>query len=729
MKSISITSILRKCLICLYVLAFFTALNGCTDDDGDVAGPVVVEDPLSPAPSVTTTLSGLVLDEEGNPLSGVRVTAHGETATTDAEGSFRLQDVQVPGNRCVISAGKEGYFTSVRAEVPRKEKETRVNVYLQRATTTHTIDAMAGGTATLANGSKVEIPTSGLVTESGDVYEGEVNMSVLYQDPSAAGFGAVVAGGDMMARRTDESSTILYSYGILRVLLTGSDGEKLQLAAGKPSTLTVAIPESQLTTAPQTIPLWYFDEEEGVWQEEGSATRQGDKYIGTVKHFTDWNCDDPKEFATIIGRVVDCRGEALNQGDIYVGQSTNDLSNGIEIDNDGPGAEQIGFEKRVPAGMPLMVMVAPPLTIPPLTTPNEKFRWVLVPVPPLAPGQVYDVGTIKPDPCPSIASGKFKTKQGDKVKYLSMKVVNGGGHLSLIKYAFPVKVADADASFTANYLAANATYTLQVITESGLNVTKTFSTAAAGETVDLGIIDLSGPELVAVAGIVHCHNAPIANATVEAAWAGGSASTTTDASGTYEVLVPATTAGTITITHEDKTGTTGFQAPASGGASAGPLNMCETTTETGVNSFVIDGDGYANTTKVISLSPYPNSFIYYNRDAAVSTLTIHDVSGNQEVAITFLGNALGEAEKSGTTGARITLKTGNNSVHYFAGLSMEGTDLDVRVTRYDAVGGLVEGTFSGTFMSQSGNPVTIKEGKFSVIRFNDLSGACGGFCM
>jgi hypothetical protein len=46
-------------------------------------------------------------------------------------------------------------------------------------------------------------------------------------------------------------------------------------------------------TAPDTIKLWYFDEEVGYWKEDGEAVKVGNKYIGEVTHFTWWNCDVP----------------------------------------------------------------------------------------------------------------------------------------------------------------------------------------------------------------------------------------------------------------------------------------------------------------------------------------------------------------------------------------------------------------------------------------------------
>ena len=177
------------------------------------------------------------------------------------------------------------------------------------------------------------------------------------------------------------------------------------------------IPADQLSSAPAQIPLWYFDEEKGVWQEEGFAKREGNKYVGTVTHFTDWNCDDPTEGATIIGRVIDCNGNPA-YGVVEFGQVTSDPQSSTET-----GQSDGRFERRVPDGVTITVIINDPLMITPLTQ-SERGK-VIVIVPPLSPGQVYDVGDIQTYPCPAPVTAKFKTAQGDQVEFVGFDTENG----------------------------------------------------------------------------------------------------------------------------------------------------------------------------------------------------------------------------------------------------------------------------------------------------------------
>lgn len=53
---------------------------------------------------------------------------------------------------------------------------------------------------------------------------------------------------------------------------------ELQLAEGKEAEITAPIPYTLQANAPDTMPLWYYDDETGNWMEEGFATKVGNSY-------------------------------------------------------------------------------------------------------------------------------------------------------------------------------------------------------------------------------------------------------------------------------------------------------------------------------------------------------------------------------------------------------------------------------------------------------------------
>ena len=117
--------------------------------------------------------------------------------------------------------------------------------------------------------------------------------------------------GDTGATDTLGADVTLTSYGAVEVTLRGPTGENYNLdtAHAKLAHLDYPVHPSQLAGAPATLPLWYYDDDTGLWNEDGVATLvttgTGSSYSAEAKHFTAVNVDLKKKDATCLKVVVD----------------------------------------------------------------------------------------------------------------------------------------------------------------------------------------------------------------------------------------------------------------------------------------------------------------------------------------------------------------------------------------------------------------------------------------
>lgn len=95
--------------------------------------------------------------------------------------------------------------------------------------------------------------------------------------------------GMLYAANEQNEEPMLQTFGMLAVELRGDNGEDLNITEGSSAEIRVPLDASLLADAPSTIPLWYFDEVNGYWIEEGQATLVGNAYVGTVTHFSFWS--------------------------------------------------------------------------------------------------------------------------------------------------------------------------------------------------------------------------------------------------------------------------------------------------------------------------------------------------------------------------------------------------------------------------------------------------------
>ena len=433
------------------VFIFSAFYNGCSSDSTGPEGPV--------GETVTTTISGTVFDESNTPLAGVEVKSAGQTIMTNSNGGFIFSNIQVPKSRYVVNATKSGFFRGSYADAPKANGSSNIEIYMVAAGVTETVSAASGGTVEIQNGTGVELSSNSVSKSDGSAYSGNVNVSLAYLDPTSENFSNLIPGGDLSAQRTDNSEVNLYSYGIIKVDMKSDAGENLQIKSGSTSKITVDIPQSMEGTAPATIPLWFYDDATGLWKEEGTATKQGDKYVGTVSHFSDWNCDVPEGTASVKGLVVDCNNLPVPGISVKIGQaSTSTQSDGT-------------FERRVPANTAFEVQV--------LGGRNFGLSSQSVSVSAMSAGTVKDVGTLN-IPCPAYVKGIIKC--GTDVKYGQVVISWAGGYNAVFTGAdgkFSLATDIGKSAQISIYTLDNKYKTLDVTTPG-----------TRGETLDLGVIEV-----------------------------------------------------------------------------------------------------------------------------------------------------------------------------------------------------------------------------------------------
>ncbi|MCA0154546.1 hypothetical protein, partial [Winogradskyella vincentii] len=139
--------------------------------------------------------------------------------------------------------------------------------------------------------------------------------------------------GMLYAQNEAGAERMLQTLGMLAVELRGSGGEDLNLPEGSTSEIRIPLDPSLMGIAPATIPLWYFDEVNGYWKEEGEATLQGNMYVGTVAHFSFWNCDIPAEAVTLCVSATNENQDALNNLWVSITSSTFGTTYGYTNEN------------------------------------------------------------------------------------------------------------------------------------------------------------------------------------------------------------------------------------------------------------------------------------------------------------------------------------------------------------------------------------------------------------
>lgn len=306
----------------LFLLTLLISLiaTGCRDDDD--RGTPQNSDPTErtytntflSGSSVTADFKGRITDQDGNAVANAFVEIGGSFTTTNEYGFYKISNASVDADFALIKVLANNYFDQFRNLKPRTAHDNVVDIQMIPKVYSAFFEAADGGTVQVENGGSVVFQPNSLVDEEGEPYSGQVIIASTYLDPTDIALPSYMPGSNA-AIDLEGNEVAMISYGMIGIEILSNNGEALQIGPDYTAQITFPVADAQMSHAPETMPLWYFDEGTGLWYEEASATKTGNTYTADVKHFSFWNCDIPVEFVYLEG-TLDFEG--LSTTNLYI---------------------------------------------------------------------------------------------------------------------------------------------------------------------------------------------------------------------------------------------------------------------------------------------------------------------------------------------------------------------------------------------------------------------------
>lgn len=451
----------------LIVLACFIALVSCQNDNNLPLNESSIDGETNPflqnfGDAIQARFVGTVVNEDNNPIAGVTINIGSQFTVTDANGVFSIISSTVYEKFAYVKASKSGFINGSRSVVPTSGVN-QVKIMLLNLEPIATVTAGQELTLDLPDGTEVVLPGD-FTNQFGAPYQGEVDVIIKPLNVDDENF-ALMMPGNLTAENTDGDLRILESYGMISVELRGESGEELNIAPGNPAILRIPV-GSSVTNPPATIPLWYFDEDNGYWKEEGFATLEGTRYVGEVTHFSFWNCDAPFETVAFCVTIVD--------------QNNNPIPNSLvllERDASGWASTTAGYtdENGLVCGLaPANETMT--LTVPDFGCENNNFTTILGPY---SEDQNITVTVQSSNALTTNFTATFNDCDGNAI-------TNGYLQLFYNNQSQIIPITDGAISQVIDYCSADTSYSAQAIDLTNGQSTTVFNGNFTSPTTDLG---------------------------------------------------------------------------------------------------------------------------------------------------------------------------------------------------------------------------------------------------
>ncbi len=312
----------KSFLLLLTIFSYFS----CSNDSDDIIPGTNQE--------IQSSVFVTIKDPAGIPVTGALITLGNLTGTTDETGTYFFTRAMLSGDD-YLKVSKAGYFNGSRRFFTKGSPTQFLKITLLPREEVASYTSSHGASLYIDSKSRLIFPNNAVARPDGSPYNGEVHVMaypIYGDDPQLSD----KMPGALIGEDESGSTVVLGSFGMINVELQADNGDILQIAEGKTVEIELAIANIQLSQAPATIPLWYFDEEKGIWVEDGHAELQGNIYVGQVSHFTPWNVDIPLELVNWEASFVDSEGRPIQNVEVCL--SVGDINDKRCIFTDASGA-------------------------------------------------------------------------------------------------------------------------------------------------------------------------------------------------------------------------------------------------------------------------------------------------------------------------------------------------------------------------------------------------------
>ncbi len=310
---------MKNLIVGLFVIALIQFIS-CKADSEDF---IIEDHENEPYTLIEDNFYIMVLDENSEAITGAKVIINNQEVNTNKYGLafFPKTSLKSIGDAAIISHPE--YFHTSKIIKP---KEKLSKVYLSHKERYVSFNTTVAYPDLIADQIHYNIPENAFIDESGNEYNGLVKMWTRYYDVTNP-MTTIFMPGNLKGVDKSGLPVLLSSYGMFSTELTDLNGREIKLKPGAEIGILMPLNNSLANSAPQSLPIWHYDESKGKWIEEGVATKVGTKYAFKVSHFSTWNVDNPyMDFLQFKMRIVDPQGNGISEVFVNLKDKTGGLS-------------------------------------------------------------------------------------------------------------------------------------------------------------------------------------------------------------------------------------------------------------------------------------------------------------------------------------------------------------------------------------------------------------------